>query len=54
MPKSRARIFRSVNAMLGMMSHFDTYKLRRELFDTPHFNTIGYFNDDYSVYYLKQ
>lgn len=54
MPKSRAKEYRSVNAMLGMMSHFDSYRLRRELFDIPRFNSVGYFNDDYTIYYLKQ
>ena len=47
-----AQLFRSINAMLGVLAHFDSYKLRKSLFDVERFTQHGYFNDDMTAYKL--
>ena len=53
LPKNdRWQLFRSINAMLGVMSHFDSYRLRKKLFCIESFTKYGYFNDDMTIYTL--
>ena len=49
-----AKLFRSINSMLGVMSHFDNYRLCRELFCVEPFLKHGYFSDDMTKYYLNR
>ena len=49
-----AKLFRSINSMLGVMSHFDNYRLCRELFCVEPFLKYGYFSDDMTKYYLNR
>jgi retron-type reverse transcriptase len=51
--RNRQKVYRSVNAMLGVTSHFDSYKLRRELFYNERFLKIGYFDRDITMFFLK-
>jgi len=48
------KLFRSINSMLGVMSHFDSWRLRRELFYVEPFLKHGYFSEDMSAYYLHR
>lgn len=49
-----AKLFRSINSMLGVMSHFDNYRLCRELFCVEQFERHGYFSEDMTHYYLHR
>lgn len=42
----REAAFRSINSLLGVMSHYASYNLRREIFMQPHILRIGILNDD--------
>ena len=46
------KLFRSINSMLGVMSHFDSFKLRQLLFCQERFLQHGYFTDDMTAYIL--
>ena len=48
------KLFRSINSMLGVMSHFDSYKLRQLLFCQERFLQHGYFTDDMTAYILNK
>lgn len=48
------RLYRSINSMLGVLSHFDAHRLTRELFCVEPFLKHGYFADDMSCYYLRR
>lgn len=48
------KLYRSINSMLGVMSHFDAHRLCRELFCVPQFLKHGSFADDMSCYYLHR
>ena len=48
------KLFRNINSMLGVMSHFDSWRLRRELFCVEPFLKHGYFSEDMSAYYLHR
>ena len=47
------KLFRSVNAMLGVLAHYDSYRLRHELFDTDAFHRVGYFDSDMTQFFLR-
>ena len=47
-------LYRSINSMLGVMSHFDAHRLSRELFYVEPFLKHGYFSDDMTKYYLNR
>jgi hypothetical protein len=49
-----AKLYRSINSMLGVMSHFDAHRLSRELFCVEPFLKHGYFSDDMTCYYLHR
>ena len=51
---SPAKLYRSINSMLGVMSHFDAHRLSRELFCVEPFLKHGYFADDMTCYYLHR
>jgi hypothetical protein len=48
------KLFRSVNAMLGVLAHYDSHRLRHELFDTDAFHRVGYFDRDMTQFTLRQ
>lgn len=47
------KLFRSVNAFLGVLAHHDTFKLRKELLENELTLKFGYFDRDMKVYTLK-
>jgi hypothetical protein len=49
-----AKLYRSINSMLGVMSHFDNYRLSRELFCVEPFLKHGHFSEDMTHYYLNR
>ena len=49
-----AKLFRSINSMLGVLCHFDSYKLRKALFDVERFTRHGYFDSDMTAYVLHR
>ena len=48
------KLFRSVNAMLGVLAHYDSHRLRHELFDTDAFHRVGYFDRDMTQFFLRR
>lgn len=53
LPKNNPdKLFRSVNAFLGVLSHHNTFKLRNELFCNELTAKYGYFNSDMTMYML--
>ena len=42
----RGQAFRTVNSLLGVMSHYSSYNLRREIFTQQHILRVGILNDD--------
>jgi hypothetical protein len=50
--KNTDKVFRSVNAMLGVMCHYDAFKLRKLLFDTEEFRRIGFFDTNMTTFTL--
>ena len=51
---SPARLYRSINSMLGVMSHFDSYRLRQEVFCIEPFLKHGHFNHDLTKFILDK
>lgn len=51
---NRGQLFRSINAMLGVMDHFDSFKLRKLLFDVEPFTKHGYFDRDMTTFTLHK
>lgn len=49
---NRSHLYRSVNAMLGVMNHFDAYHLSKLMFATEPILKHGYFSSDMTRYYL--
>ena len=49
-----AKLYRSINSMLGVMSHFDNHRLCREIFCVEQFLRHGHFSEDMTHYYLYQ
>ena len=47
------KLYRSINSMLGVLGHFNNYRLSRELFCVEPFLKHGYFSDDMTHYYLR-
>jgi hypothetical protein len=47
------KLFRCVNAMLGVFAHYDSYRLRHELLDTDAFHRVGYFDRDMTQFFLR-
>ena len=47
------KLFRSVNAFLGVLAHHDTFKLRKELLENELTLKFGYFDRGMKVYTLK-
>lgn len=47
------KLFRSVNAFLGVLAHHDAFKLRKELLENELTLKFGYFDRDMKVYTLK-
>ena len=45
-------VFRSVNSFLGILSHFDSYNIRSQLFLRPEFLSIGHFDRNLSKFTL--
>jgi hypothetical protein len=43
---NREKAFRTVNSYLGLMSHYSSYNIRRELFCKDRFYDIGYYDRD--------
>ena len=48
------KLFRCVNAMLGVLAHYDSHRLRHELFDTDAFHRVGYFDRDMTQFFLRR
>ena len=51
---SPAKLYRSINSMLGVMSHFNNHRLCQELFCVEPFLRHGHFSDDMTHYYLDR
>ena len=49
-----AKLYRSINSMLGVMSHFDNYRICREFFCVEPFLKHGYFTDDMKQFILRK
>ena len=49
---NRGQLFRSINAMLGVMDHFESFRLRKFLFDVEPFTKHGYFDQDMTTFTL--
>ena len=49
-----AKLYRSINSMLGVMSHFDSYRLRQQIFCIDPFLKHGHFNSDMTRYMLNK
>lgn len=47
-------LFRSINSMLGVMSHFNSYRLKQKLFCIERFTKYGYFSNDLTTYTLHR
>ena len=55
LPKNdRWQLFRSINSMLGVMSHFYSYRLRQQIFCIDPFLKHGHFNSDMTRYMLNK
>ena len=48
-----AKLYRSINSMLGVMCHHDSWRLRRDLFCVEPFLKYGHFSEDMTHYYLN-
>ena len=51
---NRAKLYRSINSMLGVMCHFDSHRLRQEIFCIEPFLKHGHFSDDMTKFYLNK
>lgn len=49
----RGQAFRTVNSLLGVMSHYRSYNLRREIFMQDHILRYGDFNNDMTAFTLR-
>lgn len=54
MHMGRGQAFRTVNSLLGVMSHYSSYNLRREIFTQQHILRYGSFDRDMTVYELSK
>lgn len=50
----RGQAFRTVNSLLGVMSHYNSYNLRRDIFTQQHILRYGTFDRDMTVYELSK
>jgi len=50
----RGQAFRTVNSLLGVMSHYSSYNLRRDIFTQQHILRYGTFDRDMTVYELSK
>ena len=48
------KLFRCINAMLGVLAHYNSHRLRHELFDTDAFHRVGYFDRDMTQFFLRR
>ena len=48
------KLYRSINSMLGVLSHFNAHRLSRDLFCIEQFLKHGHFSDDMTKYYLNR
>ena len=54
MHMGRGQAFRTVNSLLGVMSHYSSYNLRQEIFTQQHILRYGTFDRDMTVYELSK
>lgn len=52
MHMGRGQAFRTVNSLLGVMSHYSSYNLRREIFTQQHILRYGSFDRDMTTFTL--
>ena len=50
----RGQAFRTVNSLLGVMSHYSSYNLRREIFMKDHILRYGTFDRDMTIFTLSK
>ena len=50
----RGQVFRTVNSLLGVMSHYSSYNLRREIFTQQHILRYGSFDRDMTTFTLSK
>ena len=50
----RGQAFRTVNSLLGVMSHYSSYNLRREIFTQQHILRYGTFDRDMTTFTLSK
>jgi hypothetical protein len=50
----RGQAFRTVNSLLGVMSHYSSYNLRREIFMQDHILRYGSFDRDMTTFTLSK
>lgn len=50
----RGQAFRTVNSLLGVMSHYSSYNLRREIFTQQHILRYGSFDRDMTTFTLSK
>ena len=50
----RGQAFRTVNSLLGVMSHYNSYNLRREIFTQQHILRYGTFDRDMTTFTLSK
>ena len=50
----RGQAFRTVNSLLGVMSHYNSYNLRREIFTQQHILRYGSFDRDMTTFTLSK
>lgn len=54
MHMGRGQAFRTVNSLLGVMSHYSSYHLRREIFTQQHILRYGSFDRDMTTFTLSK
>lgn len=54
MNMGRGQAFRTVNSLLGVMSHYSSYNLRREIFTQQHILRYGSFDRDMTTFTLSK
>lgn len=54
MHMGRGQAFRTVNSLLGVMSHYSSYHLRREIFTQQHILRYGTFDRDMTTFTLSK
>lgn len=54
MHMGRGQAFRTVNSLLGVMSHYSSYNLRREIFMQDHILRYGTFDRDMTTFTLSK